>query len=271
MSGRKLKILELAGGRRRNGGGGAIFLLTRTSFYHKLNYMKDYSATPIASFGRRAASYWYVDGLPEILFGLMLVVMAALAFLWRRYTAKPWREFDWIIVCVGFTLYFLMERDVLDFLKSHVTYPRTGYVQPPEERDWSYRTLTTLSLRPDPPAKENVTYFRLRTVGPIWLLFFVFMTYGSPPAGWLVALVMPALAATLYLVNRRSERPYRWWSAFILALTGPVFLWVDVPAPLQRALPFLLSGGWLLAQGVCRLVNYLRTNPYPGTAEGVRA
>ena len=72
-------------------------------------------------------------------------------------------------------------------------------------------------------------------------------------------------------IYRRSERPYRWWSAFILALTGPVFLWVDVPAPLQRALPFLLSGGWLLAQGVCRLVNYLRMNPYPQTAEGVRA
>ena len=94
--------------------------------------MKDNSTAPIISFGRRAASYWYVDGLPEILFGLTLVIMAALAFLWRRYTARSWREFDWIIVCVGFTVYFLMERGVLDFLKSHVTYPRTGYVQPPE-------------------------------------------------------------------------------------------------------------------------------------------
>src|ERR1039457_2210972 len=233
--------------------------------------MKDDSTTRRAYFGRRAASYWYVDGLPELLFGLMLVTVAALSFLWRRYTEKPWRDFDWIMVCAGFTLYFLMERSVLDFLKSHVTSPRTGYVQPPEERDWSYRPLTTLSLGPDPPAKENVTYFRLRTVGPIWLLFFVFMTYGSPPAGWLVALVMPALAAPLYLVKPRSVRPYRWCSAFILAPTGPVFLWVDVPAPLQRALPFLLCGGWLLTQGVCRLVNYLRTNRYPGTAERVRA
>jgi len=74
-----------------------------------------------------------------------------------------------------------------------------------------------------------------------------------------------------YAVNRRSERPYPWWSALILALTGLVFLWVDVAAPLQRPLPFLLAGGWLLAQGVCRLVSYLRMNPYPHTAEGVRA
>jgi hypothetical protein len=233
--------------------------------------MKDNIAPPAASFGRRAASYWFVDGLPEILFGLALVIMAALSFLWRMYTPKPWREFDWMIVCVGFTLYFLTERNVLDFLKSQVTYPRTGYVQPPEEQDWSQPTLTTLSLRPDPPVKENVTFFRLRTVGPIWFLFFLFMTYGSPPARWLMPLAMPALAVTLFAVNRRSERPYPWWSALILALTGLVFLWVDVAAPLQRPLPFLLAGGWLLAQGVCRLVSYLRMNPYPHTAEGVRA
>ena len=233
--------------------------------------MKDNIAPPAASFGRRAASYWFVDGLPEILFGLALVIMAALSFLWRMYTPKPWREFDWMIVCVGFTLYFLTERNVLDFLKSQVTYPRTGYVQPPEEQDWSQPTLTTLSLRPDPPVKENVTFFRLRTVGPIWFLFFLFMTYGSPPARWLMPLAMPALAVTLFAVNRRSERPYPWWSALILALTGLVFVWVDAPVSLQRPLPFLLAGAWLVTQGLCRLVSYLRMNPYPHTAEGVRA
>jgi uncharacterized membrane protein HdeD (DUF308 family) len=97
------------------------------------------------------------------------------------------------------------------------------------------------------------------------------MTSGSPPARWLVPLVMPALAVTLYAVNRRSERPYPWWSALILALTGLVFVWVDAPAPLQRPLPFLLAGAWLVAQGACRLGHYLRMNPYPRTAEGVRA
>jgi hypothetical protein len=82
---------------------------------------------------------------------------------------------------------------------------------------------------------------------------------------------MPALAATLYAMNRNSERPYRWWSALILALTGPVFLWVEPPFLLQPLLPLLLAGVWLMAQGWCALAGYMRANPYPRTPEGVRA
>jgi hypothetical protein len=233
--------------------------------------MKNDSVTPNASYGRRAASYWFADGLPEILFGLALVIMAALAFLWRMYAPKPWRDFDWTTVAVGFLLYYLMERRVLDFLKSRVTYPRTGYVQPPEELEGRVQPLTTLSLRPGPPATENVTFFQWRTVGLIFWVCYPFILNGNPLGRWLVPVVVPALAVTLYVVNRRSEHPYRWWSALILALTGLVFLWVDVPAPLQRPLPLLLAGGWLLAQGACTLVSYLRANPYPRTAERVRA
>jgi hypothetical protein len=229
--------------------------------------MKDASV----SYGRRATAYWFADALPEILSGLALVITAAMAFLWRMYAPRPWREFELIIVAAGFSLYLLMERRVLDFLKSHLTYPRTGYVQPPEESQLRVQTLSLLSLRPDPPPKENVTFFQWRTVGPVWLLFFLFMANGNPLGRWVVPVVMPALAVTLYAVNRRSEHPYRWWSALILALAGLVFLWVDVPAPLQRPLPLLLAGGWLLAQGARTLVHYLRANPYPRIAEGVRA
>jgi hypothetical protein len=227
--------------------------------------MKDASV----SYGRRAAAYWFADGLPEILSGLALVITAAMAFTWRIYAPKSSEEFDRLIVFAGLILYFLVERRVLDFLKSHVTYPRTGYVQPPEESQLRVQTLTVLSLRPDPPAKENVTFFKRRVVGLIWWVFWV--AIGIPAGRWVMPVLMAALAVTLYLVNRRSEHPYRWWSALILGLTGLVFVWVDVPAPLQRPLPLLLAGAWLAAQGACTLVHYLRANPYPRTAEGVRA
>jgi hypothetical protein len=223
------------------------------------------------SYGRRAASYWFADGFPEIVFGLALVIMAAMMFLWRLYLPKPWIRFDWMIVAAGFILYYVMERRVLDFLKSHVTYPRTGYVQPPEEVPRRVQTLTTLSLRPDPPAKENVTSFQWRTVMLVFWFCYPIILNGNPLGRWAVPVLMPALAITLFAVNRRSEHPYRWWSALILALAGLVFVWVDVPAPLQRALPLLLAGGWLLAQGACTLVHYLRANPYPRAPEGVRA
>jgi hypothetical protein len=229
------------------------------------------TAKPAVSYGRRAASYWFVDGLPETLFGLALFAASGLAVLWGLYMPKPWSKFDWMVVYAGFLLYYFTERRFLDFLKGRFTYPRTGYVQPPEESEWRVETLTTLRLRPDPPAKENVTFFRRRTVTPIVLFFVLFWANGNPTGRWLVPLVTSALAVTLYIVNRRSERPYRWWSALILALTGLVFLWVDVPETFQRSLPFLLAGAWLMAQGAYTLVRYRRTNPFPATAEGAHA
>jgi hypothetical protein len=44
-----------------------------------------------------------------------------------------------------------------------------------------------------------------------------------------------------------------------------------VPQGLQRSLPFLLAGAWLATQGLHTLVHYLRMNPYPAAAEGVKA
>jgi hypothetical protein len=233
--------------------------------------MTERDLKPAVSYGRRAASYWFVDGLPETLFGLALVVFAAWAFLLRMYAPKPWSSFDVAIFYAGLILYCLTERGILDFLKGRFTYPHTGYVHPPEESEWRVEPLTILRLRPDPPAKENVTFFRLRTMGPVFLVFALFWANGHPAGRWVVPSVTSALALTLYFANRKSERPYRWWSALILALTGLVFLWVDVPAPLQGPLPFLLAGVWLAAQGVRTLVHYLRINPYPAAAEGARA
>jgi hypothetical protein len=226
---------------------------------------------PVPSYGRRAASYWFVDGLPETLFGLALFAASGLAIFWGFYMPKPWSKFDWMVVYAGFLLYYFTERRILDFLKGRFTYPRTGYAHPPEESEWRVEPPTMLHLRPDPPAKENVTYFRLRTMGPIFLFFALFWVNGNPAGRWVVPSVTSALALTLYATNRKSERPFSWRSALILALAGLVFLWVDVPALLQCPLPFLLAGGWLVAQGLHTLVHYLRLNPHPAAAEGVKA
>ena len=201
--------------------------------------------------------------------GLTLIVMAGVAFLFFMKKPGPWRALDILAIFAVFILYLFSERGVLDFLKGHFTYPRTGYVQPPEEKEWRVETMTTLSLLH--PARENVTFFRLRTVWPILMVLCLFPPHGSAIGRWFVPCMTPAVAVTLYVVNRESERPYKWWSALILAVAGLVFVWVRVPGPLQWPLPFLLTAGWLAAQGGYRLVRYLRTNPYPRMAEGVKA
>ncbi len=244
--------------------------------------MKEDSADPTVSYGQRAASYWSVDGLPEISRRLALAIVGALPWLWRLYATGPWPRAGAMISFAGLYLYFFLgESVVLDILKSQITYPRTGYVQPPDP-SWSIREPPVpLSLRLDDrpyvlstiplSVSENATSFWPRTVRPL-LGFVILCMFGQDLLGhWLVPIAMPALAVTLYVVNRGSERPYPWWSALILAATGPAFLWVDVPQGLQRSLPFLLAGGWLVGLGAYTLVNYLRMNPYPVAAEGVKA
>jgi hypothetical protein len=237
--------------------------------------MKDDSVTPtdslkpIASPGRRAASYWFVDGLPDVTFGLALILFGTAGLLWRMYAPHSWSKYYFVPIAGGFILLFWKSREILDFLKSHVTYPRTGYAQPPDDSP-ARETLISLSLAPRLPVNENVTYFNTWSVTVIW--WFFFLSFNDEPFGrWAAPVVMPVLAATLYALNRRSERPFRWWSALILALTGPVFLWVHQPPLLQPLLPLLLAGAWLAAQGACTLASYIRANPYPQASEGLRA
>jgi hypothetical protein len=229
--------------------------------------MKDYSVGPTASAGRRAASYWFVDGLPHVIFGSALLLSGASGLLWRRYLPHP-KLGHYLALVSGFGLYFLMGRAILDLLKSRVTYPRTGYVQPPEEMERSSgEILTTLSLRPGPPPKENVTFFERRIV--IVIFFFLVTPFAGSPR-WFVPVLMAALAATLYALNRNSEPFCRWRSALVLGLMGLVALWVDVPPLLQPSLPLLLVGLWLVAQGGRTLINYLRQNPFPRVSGGTR-
>jgi hypothetical protein len=121
--------------------------------------MKDVSTTPIPSPGRRAASYWFADGLPDIVFRMTLLVFGAAGLWWRVHLSKPTAQFDFFFISAGSLLLLWKGREILDSLKARVTYPRTGYVQPPEDLSEGIPPSApiTMSLRPAPPPDENVT------------------------------------------------------------------------------------------------------------------
>jgi hypothetical protein len=235
--------------------------------------MQDNSALPSVSPGRRAASYWFADGLPDILAGTTLLVFGLPGLWWGIHLSKSATQPDFFLIAGGVLLLYWKEREILDFLKSRLTYPRTGYVQPPQDLSESGlpNTLTVLAWKPWPQPDENVTHFKTRTVMVVFWWCSIFLIRDAPWNRWYTPLAMPVLAAALYVWNRRSEHPYRWWSALILALTGPALMWVDVPTRLQPLLMPLLAGGWLVAEGACTLFRYLRANPYPHAAESVQA
>jgi hypothetical protein len=115
-----------------------------------------------------------------------------------------------------------------------VTWPRTGYVQPPEEAEPGRRnSLITLSLGRARLANENITFFRERMVMSIGWFFYFFLLPGSPQGRWLLPFMMPLLALALHAATRRLDHQYAWWSLLVLALTGVPFFWWRLPGHLQ--------------------------------------
>lgn len=94
--------------------------------------MKNKTAEQINSPGRRAAAYWFVDGLSEIAFGLVMLIYGVFATVTGGLDRLNWWMFCGVIV--GLVLLFGMyikHRRILDYLKARITYPRTGYARPP--------------------------------------------------------------------------------------------------------------------------------------------
>jgi hypothetical protein len=202
--------------------------------------------------GRRAAEYWFVDGLPDLVFGVAMVLMGALPIGILVLHADGLKPVV-VVLLLGFLALFIWDRRAVGFLKARITYPRTGYARPPGDPDSSR-------------AEENVTWFRNRTV----MVFFIgFSMLSGFPGAWSPAIVMAAAAATLYFLNRHLEHPFSAWSAALLALTGLPFHWIAMPLRGQPFLPFLLGGAWLLTRGLWTLIHYLRDNPLPRAAEGL--
>jgi hypothetical protein len=224
--------------------------------------MKDETVTPNASPGRRAAAYWFVDGLPEVAFGLTMFLFG----LWMVWTIEQDRKNWWILVgglvaTLLFLSMFLMHRRVLDFLKARVTYPRTGYVRPPTDFPSKADSLDKiLTLGMAHQVDENTSSFRGHTV---YLFVIGFVCVQFLNARWAIPMVMTAIAAGLYFWNRDDVRPYSWRAVFPIALAGFIAAGFDLKPEARWYVPMVIGGAWLLGIGTWTLIRYLRTHPKP--------
>jgi hypothetical protein len=85
--------------------------------------------TDVDDLMRKTKSYWYEDGLVEILAGLFFIVIGLFLLLdWATPQDAPYK---WIfapgfaVVTIG---WILSARKLIGWLKERITYPRTGYV-----------------------------------------------------------------------------------------------------------------------------------------------
>jgi hypothetical protein len=118
-----------------------------------------------------------------------------------------------------------------------------------------------------PVSDKNVTHFRNNTAIPLSLAaFWTALTDQT----WIWPLAVCGAVVALYLLNRRLERPYRWWEVLPLALAGSALMLSNLPRDLRPSPALVLAGLWLLALGGGKLIWYLHVHPRPDQ-EGARA
>jgi hypothetical protein len=216
--------------------------------------------------GKRAAAYWFSDGLPDILAGLAYLLFG-LVWSWIHVAAIPgWAKLVLVLPVMALhgVVLFSKDRAILEFFKARTTYRRTGYARPPEDERWQRRdTMLHLFPAKERPGSANVSGYGRRTVLVVWWAAYI----GAPPevrAGGLFTTVL--MAAALYVFNRKTEHPCDWRGLLPLAVSGALldgWGWHPVEWEQRMGPLMVLGGAWLLARGVWMLVLYWRRSPAP--------
>jgi len=209
--------------------------------------------------GRRAAAYWFEDGLPEIVLGVALILLGVGGVLSRLYLAGNWKLFVGAAAAACLVTFLLLYPKVLDLLKARITYPRTGYVHPP----------TLLSLHRGrhgaPEPDQNVTRFpflilNLFLVAAGWAVKFL-------DGAWSLPAVMVVISFAIYALTHDSTHEISLWSVLPLAALGFLPLLIGTGERIRPLLPCLFGGIWLLLRGAWTLTGYLHDHPRPQMME----
>jgi len=156
---------------------------------------------------------------------------------------------------------FTYDRSISLFLKSRVTFPRTGYVRPPSnwEEVSGQETVMSLGLTGGQrPADQNVTRFRSSTIGVVICSYMLAGVIATPIG---LPITMSVVAILLYVLHHKSERPYHWVSVLPLPAAGIGAMFLHMGQDENAWTAVLIGGVWLAALGIWRLVGYVRRYP----------
>jgi hypothetical protein len=227
-------------------------------------------SAPLFSAEQRASRYWFDDGLPTLLTGLACLLMAFFLLYPRTGNSSPVATVVSLAAVVLYGVVLLRQREILDWLKSRITYPRTGYVRPPHfaENANPPQELTILSLGGANAAQAetaNALYRdRKRRMGLTMILTMAavlpMLFFRNP---WLCSLAGLLLAAAMWFGARLEQRLS--WIVLaglpVLGVTLSLFLPRDRIGP-ERAAWFLAGSGVLFVlEGALTLFSYLRQHP----------
>jgi hypothetical protein len=210
----------------------------------------------------RAWNYWFEDGLPTLVGGLGCLLFGV-SFIFDR---SPFR----LVLLAAYGVILLRNRPIIEWLKTRLTYPRTGYVTPPYSSQGELTPLPELaavSLKTNPvPSAETAGVQHDREKRMMLVLAMLAaavlgtMFIDHP---WIYAAAGVDLALALWVMNGRDFR-LAWMTIGAIPVIG-LYLAIfppDALTPANRVGYFAAAGGLLIvADGALALVRYLWRNP----------
>ena len=194
---------------------------------------------------KRTRQYWYVDGLAEIAFGFLCLLLGL--YFFAKVTVPPQStigfllDISFVLLVVGYA--FLASR-VVRAVKMRLTYPRTGYV--------SYPRSST--------KRRRTTFMIGAIIGTL-----LGVTFATAPASsnWIPAINGLLISgAWLFIANRIGL--YRFYAmALISSLLGLGLSITGVGNLFGLAIYYLVTGMTMLALGGYTLYTYLRDTRPP--------
>lgn len=226
----------------------------------------------VLSAQRRALHYWSADGFSTLVAGLGCLLIAFYMFYSHNRRFTPVSFLVALVLLFAYVGLTLRQRDVVEWLKSRFTYPRTGFTLPPDLPDESatYADLTMLALQ-EGESKRLVEAGRIYAARKrrmlvmatfVLLAMFSLMSVRQP---WICAIAGVLTSVGLW-IGTRKEQPLSWLllAGFPLVGIGAAVFVGDHVVGTDRGAYFLASMGALFfLDGSFALFRYLRRNPMP--------
>lgn len=203
---------------------------------------------------RRARGYWDIDGLPALLAGANTLL---LGIIWLP-NDRPWPGAIFLLWLVGW--FFVAEyKGTLEWLKSRITYPRTGYVAPRKAERDPYTTISIIEIeqgaeQPSAPVEGRAS--RRARDFPFFslLLLWWFFSFNA----WLASLACTATALWFWWRNRKDPPWFEIAGAIIAALLSAI---LTVDDQRRFCIVLIVFGASSMAKGTTLLIRYLRQHP----------
>jgi intracellular septation protein A len=226
--------------------------------------------SPVLRAEQRSWSYWFDDGLPNLVAGVACLLIG---FGMLAAQARPRKPLVIVFGAIAFVLYgvvLIRMKQVIEWLKARITYPRTGYAAPPyftQDMDTLPLDLTVLTLN-GADAKKAWNTGRLHEDRNRRAGLVVGLTLMGLAAAWFIESRWICLAAgilvglAIWLGTRKHERA-SWIEVVAFPFAGMYSL-IFRTGKVDRLAVFVVGGGLaLVLTGGLRLFQYLRRNPVP--------